>query len=69
MQVWTGSLGSVVLVAVAQVADRARDEGERAGVADAHPAAVGHADAGLLAGLEQRGGAVDLDRSCRSWRR
>ena len=50
-----------VLVAVAQVADRARDEGERAGVADAHPAAVGHADAGLLAGLEHGGGAVDLD--------
>src|SRR6478752_9312772 len=40
------------LVAVAQVADGARDERQRAGVADAHPAAVRHADAGTLAGLE-----------------
>src|SRR6478672_1528446 len=54
-------VGLSVLVAVAQVADRARDQGDRAGVADAHAAAVGHPDACLLAGLEDGGGAVDLD--------
>src|SRR3954451_13383353 len=51
----------VVLVAVAQVAHGALDEGERARVADAHPAAEGHADADRLARLEAGGGAVDLD--------
>src|SRR5690606_12148646 len=50
-----GFVGLAELVAVAQVADRARDEGDRAGVADAHAAAVRHADAGLLARLEDRG--------------
>src|SRR4051795_7407683 len=55
----------VVLVAVAQVAHGAVDEGERAGVADAHPATEGHADADRLAGLEARGGAVDLHRLLR----
>src|SRR5690242_18141812 len=34
-------VGLVELVAAAQVADGAADQGERAGVADAHPAAVG----------------------------
>src|SRR6478672_7604448 len=52
-------VGLSVLVAVAQVADRPRDQGDRAGVADAHAAAVGHPDTGLLAGLEEGGGAVD----------
>src|SRR4051812_20665 len=54
-------VGLGVLVAVAQVTDPAGDEGERAGVADAHPAAERHADAGLLAGFEHRGRAVRLD--------
>src|SRR5690606_32527075 len=57
-----GLVGVAVLVAVAQVAHLSREQRERAGVADAHPAAVGHADAGLLAGLEHSGGAVGVDR-------
>src|SRR4051794_37639022 len=54
-------VGLGVLVAVAQVADPAVDEGERAGVADAHPAAVRHAHAGGLARLEDGRRAVGLD--------
>ena len=57
-QVCTLLVGLGVLVAVAQVAQGAVDEGQGAGVADAHPAAVGHPDAGLLAGLQDGGGAV-----------
>src|SRR3954447_11281248 len=57
-----GLVGLPELVAAAQVADRAVDEGQRAGVADAHPAAVRHADAGLLARLQDGGGAVGVDR-------
>src|SRR6476620_1820952 len=37
-------VGLAELVAVAQVPDGAGDEGDGAGVADAHPAAVGHPD-------------------------
>src|SRR3954452_4677973 len=50
------------LVAAAQVADRALDQTQGAGVADAHPATEGHPDAGLLTGLQDRGGAVGIDR-------
>ena len=60
-QVWTGSLGSDVSSPLRRSRTVPLDEGERAGVADAHPAAVGHADAGLLAGLQDGGGAVGLD--------
>src|SRR5512139_568061 len=54
-----------VLLTASQVADPSGVHGQRAGVADAHAAAVGHADAGLLAGLEERGRPVDLDRLAR----
>src|SRR6476646_6695349 len=48
------------LVPAAQVTHGALDEGDRAGVADAHPAAVGHPDAGFLTGFHDGGGAVGL---------
>src|SRR3954470_20987165 len=54
-------VGVLVLLTVAQVLDATGRHGDRAGVADADPAAVGHPHAGLLAGLEDRGGPVDLD--------
>ena len=47
--------------AVAQVADRARPEREHAAHADAHPAAAGHQDTGLLGDVEQRLAAVGLE--------
>src|SRR5512145_279694 len=46
-----GLVGLEVLLAAAQVSDPAGDHRERAGVADAHPAAVRHADPCLLSGL------------------
>src|SRR5215207_523379 len=54
-------VGRVELVAVAQVAHLALHEGQRAGVADAHPAAEGHPDPGFLTSLEDGGGTVGLD--------
>src|SRR3712207_3432872 len=49
-------------LAGAQVADGALAQREHAAVADAHAAAAGHEDAGLLGGVEDRGGAVGLHR-------
>src|SRR6478609_3625971 len=46
------------LVPAAQVTHGALDEGDRAGVADAHPAAVGHPDAGFLTGFHDGDGAA-----------
>src|SRR3712207_5250095 len=48
-------------LAGAQVADGALAQREHAAVADAHAAAAGHEDAGLLGGVEDRGGPVGLD--------
>ncbi len=52
---------TVVSVAGAQVAHGSFAEREDAAVADAHPAAARHQDAGVLGGVEDRGGAVGLD--------
>src|SRR3982751_817919 len=49
-------------LAVAQVAHGALPQRQHAAVADAHAAAAGHEDAGLLGGVEDRGGAVGLER-------
>ena len=48
-------------LAVAQVAHGALAQRQHAAEADAHPAAGRHQDAGVLAGVEKRGGAVGLD--------
>src|SRR3712207_4560288 len=48
-------------LAIAQIADGALSQREHAAVADAHAAAAGHEDAGLLGGVEDRGGPVGLD--------
>ncbi len=47
--------------AVAQVAHGALLQRDDAAHADAHPAAAGHQDAGVLGGVEDRGRAVGLD--------
>src|SRR6478735_8905947 len=47
--------------AVAQVADGTRPQRQHAAHADAHPAAAGHQDAGVLGGVEDRGGTVGLE--------
>src|SRR3954471_991361 len=49
-------------LAVAQVAHGALPQRQHAAVADAHPAPAGHEDAGLLGGVEDRRGAVRLER-------
>src|SRR3954452_17357871 len=49
-------------LAVAQVADGALAQRQHAAVADAHAAAARHEDAGLLGGIEDRGGPVGLER-------
>src|SRR5215218_3796349 len=46
--------------AVAQVADGALPQRQHAAVADAHAAAARHEDAGVLGGVEDRGGPVGL---------
>ncbi len=61
MQVWIELSFVPVHLAGAQVADLAGEQGDEAALADAHAAAAGHDDAGVLAGLEDGGGAVDLD--------
>src|SRR3712207_5766950 len=48
-------------LAVAQVPDGALAQRQHAAEADAHPAAAGHEDAGVLGGVEDRGGPVGLD--------
>src|SRR3954452_367432 len=48
-------------LAGAQVADGALAQGQHAAVADAHAAAAGHEDAGVLGGVEYGGGPVGLD--------
>src|SRR6478735_2021281 len=47
--------------AVAQVAHGALLQRDHAAHADAHPAAAGHQDAGLLGGVQDRGGTVGLE--------
>src|SRR5688572_6438612 len=49
-------------LAVAQVPHRALAQRQHAAVADAHAAAARHEDAGLLGGVEDRRGAVGLER-------
>src|SRR3712207_8140578 len=48
-------------LAVAQVPDGALAQRQHAAEADAHPAAAGHEDAGVLGGVEDGGGPVGLD--------
>ena len=64
-QVCTCSLGWLYSSPLRRSRTRPVDEGERAGVADAHAAPVGHADAGRLAGLQDGGRPVGLDRLAR----
>ena len=56
-------------LAVAQVADAARAQRHDAAEADAHPAARRHQHAGVLAGVEDGGGAVGLDDGAAGGRR
>src|SRR5882757_5574796 len=56
-------------VAAAQVAHRSLAQRGDATEADSHPAARGHEHAGGLAGVEQRGHAVDLDDGAGSGKR
>ena len=65
MQVWIGhavaGCGGGGDLAGAQVADGALAQRQHAAEADAHPAAGRHEHAGVLAGVEDRRGAVGLD--------
>src|SRR4051794_414043 len=56
------ALGGCGDLAVAQVAHRALAQRQHAAVADAHAATARHQDAGLLGGVEDRGGAVGVQR-------
>src|SRR3954453_22999351 len=50
-------------LAVAEVPDAALTQRQPAAVADAHPAAAGHEQPALLGGVQDRGGAVELEAS------